>query len=645
MAKGTSADDSLGTKSHFAHINDLPIEVLINIFGNLEMTQLGSVRMVCKNWNQAVSAKETWVKSFSLKFGAHLKFPSVTNLSLWMQEYFTRLKIYKKWNKARGKHQSYQLINNEYRNIDFALVDFDRNQNLGKLLTFSKRFGIVTTCNAVDGKSQTFVPSLFYSQISAYSMNWNYLLMGLRDGTLILRNLTTSGTNSSSLTKYDSIPGDEGDDLSDDLITATAMNSYSNMDKFKLRADTISGSSQGKLRFWNTSGKLLHQLNFDKAILNIKSDFNKFVIMNTATSIFIIDFQDYQILCEIDLEDEILVSGSHENIYNYYGTRSEEEVNDLDIDFGDYNIILCYRNAINVYNFRNIENILHRQLILDDGITIVKSQLQTTAFRKVSIVGTRDLTVAGKDGLFYGNVLSDTSVIIWNIRQNGPIILQCQIWPSFSKHHPTIPPDIPHVGYITSFALNSSVVAVGGYNGFTNVYNIFTGEFIKEVSMKFPRKFDHMYTRLVPINAIKLNEDQLQANGVIICGDTIQYFQFGDKDKLFDNEILTKAKKRANKINLKYSIMDELNDYDEDQYNKKQMELLYDKYNGNEWEDEQEQLSTAIALSQSSANDLEADLQLALELSKAAENTVEAVEEYEEDEELKRILELSLIDN
>lgn len=630
------------------HINLLPIEVLINIFGNLEMIQLGSIRLVCKTWNFAVSDKSTWIRSFSLRFGSSLKFPSVTNSPLWMQEYFARLKIYKKWKKAQGKHQSYQLINNEYRNIDFSLINFERNQSLGKLLTFSKRYGTITTCNVVDGKNQTFIPSDLYNQMISFNINWNYLLMGLKDGNLILRNLTTSGTNSSSTTKF--ISGD----LNGGSIIATEMNNYSNMDKFKRKVDIIAGTILGKLQFWNIAGNMVHDMDFEEPILKIKSDFNKFIIFNTRNHIYILNFQDYEILQKIQLQFEITIPATFENIYNYYGTRNEAQSNELDVDFGDYNIILCYEDRINSFNFRDLENIHHRELILEDGVSIVKSQLQTTEFRKTRVVGSRDVSLAGKDGLFYGNILNDSSIIVWNIRQNGPIVPQCRIYPSFSKYHPKIPTDNPHIGAITCIALNSSIVAVGGYNGFTNIYNIFTGEFIKEASVKFPRKFSYMYDELIPINEIKLNQDQLQTNGVIICGDTIQYFQFGDKEKPFDvnHNQNSKLRKKLNKINLKYSILDELKDYDQDQYNDEQQQILFNKYNGNQWEDEDEELSMAIAMSKSSLSATESDLQVAIEMSQNEIERNETINYYEseqldmdEEEQLRRILELSLIDN
>ena len=37
-----------------------------------------------------------------------------------------------------------------------------------------------------------------------------------------------------------------------------------------------------------------------------------------------------------------------------------------------------------------------------------------------------------------------------------------------------------------------------------------------------------MQHSLVPITTIELNPNQLDNNGAIICGDTVQYFEFGE---------------------------------------------------------------------------------------------------------------------
>lgn len=71
-------------------------------------------------------------------------------------------------------------------------------------------------------------------------------------------------------------------------------------------------------------------------------------------------------------------------------------------------------------------------------------------------------------------------------------------------------------------------MAVAGYNGLTCVYDVFTGKFLREVSIKFPKRFDHMQHFPKMVELVKLNLDQQDTNGVIVCGDVIQYFEFGN---------------------------------------------------------------------------------------------------------------------
>ena len=69
--------------------------------------------------------------------------------------------------------------------------------------------------------------------------------------------------------------------------------------------------------------------------------------------------------------------------------------------------------------------------------------------------------------------------------------------------------------------MNGTMIAIGGYNGLTNLYDVFTGKFIREISIKYPTRFQHMHNSLVPITSIQLNPNQIDNNGIIICGDNI----------------------------------------------------------------------------------------------------------------------------
>ena len=159
-----------------------------------------------------------------------------------------------------------------------------------------------------------------------------------------------------------------------------------------------------------------------------------------------------------------------------------------------------------------------------------------------------------------------------------------------------------------------------------------------------------MYLHTIPIKDIQLNDSPTSSNGIIICGDAIQYFQFGDPKQ----QTTTTAKKRlnvgpSNKQVVHQNIKDEIDDYENLQESKRKRELLFAKYNGDNYDDNDDELSIAIAMSESFQNssgsnvesieiDEDAQLKLAIELSKSTET------EPANDDDLEQILKLSLID-
>lgn len=48
-------------------INDLPSELLIQIFTHLDPIYLNSLRLVCKHWNYIINDKELWDEIFPIK--------------------------------------------------------------------------------------------------------------------------------------------------------------------------------------------------------------------------------------------------------------------------------------------------------------------------------------------------------------------------------------------------------------------------------------------------------------------------------------------------------------------------------------------------------------------------------------------------
>ncbi|CAK9438412.1 uncharacterized protein LODBEIA_P26360 [Lodderomyces beijingensis] len=645
-------------------INDLPSEVLIQVFSQLDPLLLNNLRLVCKKWNYIINDEGTWMKSFQIRFGmlpSTSSFPSVTDGVSWIDEYFTRLKIIKAWRKATSIHQTYQLLNSEHRFNDETLCDFKMN----RISVFDQKSGNFSSGNLTNGQKQTFIPGGFNLDILSFDLNWSYIVIGKTNGDVMLRNLssTNSYTQRLSLTAFE-----VNEEQPRSPISSIAIDTV--VDKTGGSIAVISGSFDGTLAFWNINGRMRHSLNLGEVIYNIKSDFGKFIVVNTKSRIYVLDFGNFETRNLIEL-------GFHVNGDEDEFSHLEQLVrqkNKLDVDFGGKKIILSYKSTIRVYDF---EGPGVRKLDLADGVEVIDSQFQTCSKNKLYSLNTN--RCVGHDGLLYGSMLSDSSIIVWNVRDdsNSSILPQLRLHPEMN--YKKISAGINHVisrndlMSITAFALNGSVLAVSGYNGLTNIYDVFTGKFLREASIKFPKRLDHMNHTLCTTTFVKLNPNAAESSGVIACGDTIQYFQFGElQAKSRRNSASGKKPKQVNlgvhgKNEHKKKIRDGYDEYQRQLYNEHKVNEMFDRYNGTHYDNEEEEYKIALAMSanlHSNDNDgigignEDEDLKMALEISKLdTSGQSEDVSEQstmltslnsdengndDVDEELRAILELSL---
>ncbi|KAI3406384.2 hypothetical protein KGF56_000865 [Candida oxycetoniae] len=666
----TCSSDSEGQ----LNINNLPDEILIQILSQLDPVVLNNLRLVCKKWNHVINDKETWMKSFQTRFGilpTSSSFPSVTNGTNWMNEYFTRLEIMRTWKRGTSVHQVYQLLSNEHKFNDETMCDF----KMKKICIFDKRSGNICSGNLINGRNQSFIPGGYDMDVLCYSMNWNYLVLGKSNGDIVLKNLATSTTSYShrvSLIKFQvSSEGDttEGFELSP--ILSILINDF--VDKTGAHTDVISGSYNGTLQAWNIHGKKKNEAKLDGTILNIKSDFSKYIVVNTVYSVYVLDFHTLAVINRVEIGFSI-INDEEEEREHLVNLKNE-----LDVDFAGRNIILSHKSTVQVFRFEGSGT---KTLKLSNGVRIVCSQFQECLRNK--LIYSNNFNIIGHDGLLYGHLLSDSSIIVWNVRDHtgfSSITPQMRIYPEMNYRK--ISASIDNVIMrndlmsVTSFALNGCVLAVSGYNGVTNIYDVFTGKLIREAGVKFPKRFSHFHNTLQKTDFIKLNPNQLESNGVIVCGDTVQYFQFGDLVEQRQSKNLTVGKKPKH-LNLgthsknesKKKIRDGIDEYNRQIYKECKTDELFDKYNGTSFDNEEEEMRVALAMSESEnlqsnksssiqfetnndgdVDDLDENLQIALQLSKieANENEINCERQKEpsslDDEDLRAAIERSLIEH
>ncbi|KAI5961220.1 uncharacterized protein KGF55_004145 [Candida pseudojiufengensis] len=602
-------------KKQSIFINDLPDEILIQILSQLDPLLLNNLRLVCKKWNYIMNDKETWIRSFQIRFGIQsnmTSFPSVTNSNNWMNEYFSRLQIMKNWKRGNSIHQSYRLIVHEYDDL-LSLCDFKMN----KICLLDKRSTNISFGNLDSGKNQSFIPGdNAHLENLTCCINWNYLVIGKSTGDIVLKNLITSTSLSQrvSFIIFD-VPEEEKS-----AITAITMNQY--VDKNAASVDVISGSFNGLLQCWSINGQLKLQIDLKESIYNVNSDFKNYIITNTRNHLYVLDFETLNILNKVELGINIVYYEDPETIV------SSISRNTLNVDYGGKSIVITFMSLIKVFNFHDVGV---RTLTLKNGVRAKKVKFQTCYPNKIL---NRNENIIGSDGLLVGVLLNDDSIMVWNIRENSnsSIVPQYRIYPelNYKKLSSRLNYEISRLelSKITTFALNSSILAVSGYNGLTYIYDVFTGKFLREISIKFPKRFEQMHHHLQFTTEIKLNPDPFNTNGLIICGEYIQYFQFGE----LINQNKSNKSKKPKQINLgvhnkhesKKKITDGMDEYNRQLNQQKQTNQLFDKYNGTIYDDDEEEMRIALAMSEnlhSNQNEeMDEDLKLALELSMIENN-------------------------
>lgn len=602
------------------HINDLPPEILVEVFGHLELTQLPQIQLVCKYWAGIISNPSIWEHLFNSKFGASDVFPSWSGSSRWVVEYLARSSGLKRWKKAQSEHTNYQILNEFADNI--TLTNFEGD----KLMVYSRIGNSVNICGLRWGKNQTFVPG-DNNHVTLADINWHYLVFATRD-SLYVKSLAGATVSSSRLSTKEIIQ----------LGGIKRIKVREICDKFKDKPDILICTSN-RLMIFNLNGETVKEFEFED-IIDFGTDF-KSVVVVCNTKIWIIKMDDYSIE-EMAFEVEV------------------QDVQDIDFDFDDDNLIVHQSREAIVFNYRS------------QSVSSISFPMDVKFGKLQHSRGKRNPLLVGKDGLFYATVLIDDTVVVWSVRDHQKIITK------FKSEFKYKNLGLGDTNEVCSIELNSGVVIVGGYNGFANVHDIFTGKQLRECSVKFPKKYTHMYQYRIPVREIKVNGNH--SNGIIICGDLVQYFQFGEDT----NKALKSSKKKkfiaesTYKNNTKKMIKDQLEDYEINEYHNNQMHQIIDKYNGQG--DGEDDIELAIALSKSTLQEIpneeieDEDLRKALELSKedheiddeirkallaSTQDDLHNPHQYEEvqtgssrtnepdeeeDEELKRALELSLLE-
>lgn len=583
-------------------INDFPVEILINIFSNLSPVEFGTLRLVCQKWNYALSDNAVWANAFSNRFQTGPVFASVTRSQMWLLEYFGRISATKRWAKLKATAQLYRLINNEYGMVDHIETDFIHD----RFLMFAKVSGAVSYCTLSLGKHQVFIPDdPLFSRILAYDATWSYLCWGRSTGEIYLKNLATStasGSNRLSITKLRD-PQDSG-------VPISIVKLNRDSDKFKGKVDIVSVTATGLIEFWSLAGTRVAFLDLEDDVYFLDTDFRQLVVVVSRQNIAVVDFQTQQVTLKFE-----------------HGWDFAEVPVATHVDFDDRNVVICEDTEVRIFHFET-SSFSVLQGVVPPDVQIIDGTIQKSS-------QPRNRHIVGGDGLLYAITLSDGSVCVINIRDApSELKFSTRIMPFSDSRSPSP----TGVAQYTKVALNSSVIAIGALTDWIHIYDAHSGEYLREGS-KLARKFTR--NGVAPI--LKIEFGPVGACGVVVCGDVVQYFRFGEAVDVKKKPNTPYSTDSSSRRESQRHIKAQIDDYDSQEHIRREQERMADKYNGTNFESEQDELRMAMALSASCTN-TEEDLEKALALLQA--ETLRSAELQDEesdemDEDLRMALALS----
>lgn len=560
---GNNVEDELPLE-HTLHINDLPSEVLLNIFCNLSPVDLRDCRLVCCQWNDVVLDKAAWTRAFDNRFLTGDIFASVTGSHLWILEYFGRVASLRTWAKAKSVAKLYALVNSGLVNL--ATADFTHD----RLLTFSRTRGSVTICTLSLGKNQVFIPENYLLiRTLAYDINWKYLCVGTSNGEVYLKSLITATSSGSSRLSVSCLAAGI------DSIVQVKINQE--CDKHREKADIIYATEAGRVGFLSLNGKLLFEITFQERVVYLDTNWKKYVVVISSTHITSIGFNTKEVV---------------HNVPHDWNFETLPPV--CDIDFASLSVVLGLDDTFKVFGLGS-HSLATGQI--NGGVQIINGTIQET-YRE------RDFSVVGGDGCLYALTLSDGSVAVFELREaKTPISFKTRIMPFYDDRMPQ------NIHMYTKVALNSSVIAIGALADWVHFYDAHSGYYLRE-GAKVSRKFTS--DELNPIFCIKFAPQG--ASGVVVSGDVVQCFRYGELPPQTKRSNAPQASDMSTKRIIQQDIKTQLDEYDQLQQDKQHAAVLVDKFNGKSFDDEQEELHVAMALSASTINVEDTELERALAL-------------------------------
>ncbi|KAG7192044.1 F-box ubiquitin ligase [Scheffersomyces spartinae] len=613
-------------------IKDLPPELLVQIFSQLEVNQVLQLRTVCKQWNGAIMNRECWEMIFAKKFGTRNGngYPLVSNSGTYAIEYFKRVETMKKWRNSNLKNASYTIdisssgrtpmATSDTKFADQVLADFVDNKYLVLMN------GVLNKCRLSDGRHLYTLKYGDYYQI--FCLTWRYFVFTSDNQLVYVRDLKLGLRNPVHVIKHGQL---------ELLISCIAVNE--DIISSKKPWVIVVGTDNGSLSFWTLEGIKSHQYFVSGCkIRKLASTKNsQYIYIVTNISVCVYDVLNHSIVSEVDIDIDFGTTPTMTLL------NEEGSCTGFDIDWDGRNVVLWEDGYIRVVDFLDFSHPRIRLRDIKRARKILLGKLQA----HVPKGRMYDKTRLGGDGLFYANVLDDLTVVLWNVRdsKHTHIEWQCEIKPSpkmWNLQHST------SSRLIFGLDLNSLVVVLGMGDGNTLVYSALSGRYLSQSTLT-PSK--RSYERIPDVFPdIKLNPVQTEAEGIVMFRGHVERFTYE-----LSKRQSGRPKKSTNNINNNnyyknpLNVKSELKEFKQYQTERSLDSERIHEFNG-DFLDGENEISLALAIKESTEDhEMELALKESLkeqsELELALKESMGAGKENEQvDEELWRVLQLSLTD-
>lgn len=544
-------------------LEELPSEVLINVFSYLDEKDLYTLQGLSRRFASLIGDEELWKNLFITRLHTSY-FPSFSKSQRYSHEYVARVSGVKQWQHNRLIKTRYNLsptplhvthLRNHPNQVAIEELIFQ----YPKLACYHD--GIITLVQLQSKRSKiknrmVYIPCTTPQGCSTMHFNINSAVFGRFDGRVFGKLLT----NKSYLQ-----PVTEFDSSHSACVTAIATTNSTMIDS-TTKDWSVSGSENGEIIWWLETKKYKSLKFANSPILRLSLVNKNITIALDEKSIYVIE----------DMERVHTLDIPHDPV-----TNKRISIHFFKIDYGAQTLCLADTQSIYMISFNLTKDFGQVKVLkLKDPTETITNVImdEETAKRE------QDPQLAGGDGCFVALCTSNMRILVLNTRKSSFVTVNAeQLYQEVKPLREFQFNDHIYATQITNLVL---VLALAGT---IEIYDVLSGELIKTVQK----------TEKIP-QFLRVSQGRM----IVSSGNTIHYLQYiPDEDDQSESHKKSHGSSRLRSNKWNETLHSEMEMYNEKLKQEEERELenarLMEAYGGDmDGDDEELQLKIALLESQ-----------------------------------------------